>query len=670
MKIVTVIPLEKGIFKTDLTYFTAKDIKNGSIVNIPIRNKKILSLVISCQDVSNMKSGIKDMSFKLKKIIEVKDHSIFRNEFLESAFQLSSYFVSKKNSGVISLVPAIFREKYDQIEKFSKNEFLKGQSLRESPKGLSLEKNSSEIKNEKLLLQAQLEDRISFYKTLIRGHFALKKSVFIVLPTEYDIEIFQQALSKGIENFTFSMHGGLRPKKIIENYEKIINSTHGVLILGTAQYISIPRSDLGTIIVEHENSNVYKMFPRPHFDLRIFAELYATKIGAKFILGDTLLRYETIARKEIENMGEVYPLSFRTNFGEEAIDIINPNPNKDEDLEALPPNGGKASKFKILSEKSIEEIEHTLKNKKNIFIFSLRKGLATYTICKDCNETINCKKCLAPVVLYLSRDGKKRMFVCNRCNIEKDPETKCTNCGGWNLMPLGIGTDTIFEEIKSKFPKIKIFKLDRESVKTNKEAEKIIKEFEKSAGSILVGTEMVFFYLKEKVDLSIMASFDSLWSIPNYKMSEKIIQLLLSIISKTEEKIIIQTKNKNDPALLAVKSENLLSFVREELEDRKNFNYPPYKRFIKITYLGDKDGSIEAKKALREVFKEYVPEIFSGFIAKNKNQYVTNALIKMDPQRWSLPELSHNSSIDQNLFNLLSSLPPSYEVSVDPEDLL
>jgi primosomal protein N' len=153
-------------------------------------------------------------------------------------------------------------------------------------------------------------------------------------------------------------------------------------------------------------------------------------------------------------------------------------------------------------------------------------------------------------------------------------------------------------------------------------------------------------------------------------MSEKIIQLLLSTISKTEEKIIIQTKNKNDPALLAVKSENLLSFVREELEDRKNLSYPPYKRFIKITYLGDKEGSIEAKKALREVFKEYNPEIFSGFIAKNKNQYVTNALLKLDPQKWSLPELSHNSSIDQNLFNLLSSLPPSYEVSVDPEDLL
>ena len=668
MKIVTVIPLDKGSFRTELAYFTAKDVKNGSIVSIFIRNKKILGLVISCQDVTNTKSGIKNMPFQLKKIVEIKEHSIFRNEFLESALELSSYFVSPKNIGVASFIPAIFREKYDEIVKFSKKN-----------KNISSEKNtkkeltntSGNIKTEKLLLQAQLEDRISFYKTLIRGYFALKKSVFIVFPTEYDIEIFQQALSKGIENFTFSMHGGLKPKKIIEKYEQIVNSAHGVLILGTAQYLSIPRTDLGAIIVEHENSDVYKMFPRPHFDLRIFTEVYASKINAKFILADTLLRYETIARKEIDGLSEVYPLSFRTNFDEAMINIINPNPNKEEEnLEALPPLGGKASKFKIFSEKSIEEIQHSLKNKKNIFIFSLRKGLATHTLCKDCNETINCEKCLAPVILYLSRDNKKRMFVCNKCNTEKEPEIKCANCGGWNLMPLGIGTDTVLAEIKNKFPKIKIFKLNRESVKTDKEAEKITKEFEKNSGSILVGTEMAFFYLKAKVDLSIVASFDSLWSIPNFKMSEKIIQLLLSILSKTEKRLIIQTKNKNDPALLAVKSENLLHFIREELEDRKKLNYPPFKRFIKITFLGDKTESIKARQTLKEFLKEYNPEIFSGFIPKNKNQYVTNALIKIETRKWSLPELCVGSSIDQNLKNLLSSLSPSFEVSVDPEDLL
>ncbi|MCM2339123.1 MAG: hypothetical protein NDI62_01560 [Burkholderiales bacterium] len=661
MKIVTVIPLQKGVFKTDLTYFTSKDVKNGSIVNVPVRNKNILGLVISSQDVEDIKSGIKDMSFKLKKIVEVKKHSIFRDEFLESTFLLSSYFVAKKNNAVISLVPSLFREKYDEIEKFSP----KGQSLKEPTQGLSLEKN---ILTEKLLFQASLEDRLSFYKTLIRGNFALKKSVFIVLPSQYDIELFEQALSKGIENFTFSMHGGLKTKKILENYEKIINSQHGVLILGTTQFLSIPRMDISTIIVEHESSNAYKMIPKPHLDMRTFAEIFASKIGAKFILADTLLRFETIERLNTEGLGEVYPISFRTNFDRIKIDIIDTNKNKKHITEIE--QNKKTTKFKIISDESLEEIENTLNNKKNVFIFSLRKGLATYTVCKDCNETINCDKCLAPLVLYLSRDGKKRMFACNKCNTEKDPETRCLNCNSWNLMPLGIGTDTIFEEIKNHFPNNKIFKLDKESVKTSNEAEKVIKEFTKNHGSILIGTEMAFFYLKEKVNLSVMASFDGLWTIPNYKISEKIIQLLISILSNTERKLIIQTKNKNDGALLAVKSENLLSFVRGELQDRKNLKYPPYKRFIKITYLGDKEGSIEAKKVLAELFKDYEPDIFGGFISKNKNQYIMNALIKLDPKKWSLPIFSLNSSLDSHLSNLLYSLPFSYEVFVDPEDLL
>lgn len=643
MKIVTIIPLEKGAFKEDLTYFTTKNVCNGDIVKVSIRNKKILGLVISVKDLLESKSGVKDMSFKLKKIIEVKEHSIFRNEFIESTFLLSSYFASKKNTGVVSLIPSLFREKYDELEKFSQKNY---------------EETKSEIKTEKLIFQANFEDRISYYKTLIRGQFALKKSVFIVLPTEYDIELFFQYLSKCIENFTFQMHSNMKSKKIIENYGQIMSSAHSVLILGTPQFLSIPRRDLGTIIIEHESSNAYRTIQKPHFDLRTFTEIYASKINAKLVLADTLLRYETIGRKDTDSLGEVYPMSYRTNLNRVKINILNPNEDKDKKY------------FKIFDEESIREIEDTLKKNKKVFIFSLRKGLATYTICKDCNEMINCDDCLAPLTLYLSRDGKKRMFVCNKCNIEKDPAIKCANCGSWNLIPLGIGTDTVYEELKKILPKIKIFKLDKESTKTAKEAEKIIKEFEKEKSAILIGTEMAFYYLKEKIDLSIIASFDSLWSIPNYKMGEKIIQLLLSILSKTERKLIIQTKNKNDSALLAVKGENLLPYVREELEDRRNLNYPPYKRFIKITFMGDKEDSIKAKNLISLLFKEYAPDIFSGFIAKNKNLFITNALIKLEPLKWSLPELSHNSSIDMHLYNLLSSLPPSYKISVDPEDLL
>ncbi len=641
MKIVTVIPLRKGPLKEDLTYFSAKDVIPGNIVTIPLRNKEILGLAIGVENVSDSKIDIKDMDFNLRKILDVKENSFFLKEYLDTAKDMAKYFAATKNNVITSLIPAILREKYDEIAKFeiptklpSKNAFL------------------NSVKNEKLLFQAPPEDRYASYKTLIRESFALKKSVFVVLPTERDIKLVYNILSRGIEQFTFDVGSGTSLKKTLLKLKEILTTTHPVLIIGTAPYLSLPRTDIGTIIIEHESSSSYRTIQKPHLDLRIFVETFATKRNAKLILSDTMLRFETIGRSEIDGLTPMHPLSFRTSF---AGDIEIPQ---------------KKEKFELLCEESIQEIGNVLERNKNVFIFSLRKGLATQTVCRDCNSTVNCETCLAPAVLYLSRDQKRRIFSCNRCKKELDAETKCASCGSWNLMPLGIGTDTVYEEAKKVFPDVKIFKLDKETAKNAKGALDIIKNFQESKGAILIGTEMAFIYLTEKTPLSIIASFDSLWSIPNYKMSEKIIQIILSIIGKTTEKIIVQTKNENDPAILSFKNENLLSFVREELNDRKHLGYPPYKRFIKLTHSGDKEAATTARETLKEILEGYEPEIFSGFVAKSLGNYTTNALLKVDLNNWSLPELHLGSKIDEVLLGKLQKLPPEFEVTVDPEDLL
>ena len=166
---VSVIPLAKGIPKEELTYFTAQEITLFSIVNIPVRNKKILGLVIAVENAIDMKESIKGMRFNLKKIIEVKEQSIFKLEFIESVFSASDYFVSQKNLGIASLLPTILKEEYDKFSNSIKKNGVEEIKTREDPKNL---------KSEKLLFQAPLEDRVSFYKTLIRESFAKKKSIF------------------------------------------------------------------------------------------------------------------------------------------------------------------------------------------------------------------------------------------------------------------------------------------------------------------------------------------------------------------------------------------------------------------------------------------------------------------------------------------------------------
>ncbi|MFA6325121.1 MAG: hypothetical protein WCX46_02745 [Candidatus Paceibacterota bacterium] len=648
MKIVTVMPFKKGVLKDEFTYFSAKNIENGDIVNIPMRNKKNLGLVISANDVSKEKSNIKDMPYNLKKIDEVKEKSIFSKNFINSLFSISNYFCIKKNLVFSSLIPSVMIQEYDKISTLDM-------------KFIDYEKKENITKNlkvEKLLFQAQKNDRIHFYKTLIRGSFANKKSVFIVFPTEKDIEDFYKLLSKGIESFTFLIHGGFSKKKQIDKIQNILECEHPILILATAPFLSINRNDIKTIILEHENSNAYKTISKPNIDLRIFTEVFAFNIGAKIIMADSLLRIETIARKETENLGEIYPLSFRTNFDGE-IKIT--SKNKDIDKQN--------KKFSILDIETIDEIKKSINKKENIFIFSLRKGLATMTICKDCGNSISCDECLAPIVLYQNQNNDKRIFICNKCGKDFNTDTICNSCSSWNLLPLGIGTDTVYEEIKKNFPTVKIFKLDRENVKNAKEAEKIIMEYEENKGSILIGTEMALFYINKKIPLSIIASFDSLWSIPNFRMSEKIIKIITSILNKTENKLIIETKNEEDKIINSVKIDNLISFVREENRDRKNLGYPPYKRFIKISFLGNKIDTVAVRKYLLENFMEYNPDIFSGFMPKLKDKFMTNTLIKVEPYNWSLPELIHNSKIDEILSEKISLLPSEFSISIDPEDL-
>ncbi|HEY4513023.1 MAG TPA: hypothetical protein VJH06_00725 [Candidatus Paceibacterota bacterium] len=643
MKIISVIPLKKGLLKGDLTYFTGLNIPAGNIVYVPLRNKKTLALVTSSEELKESKSDIKGMNFNLKKVTEDKGPSVFRTEFTEAIWETSRYFAQNNNNTITSLIPNIFIENYDKLSKIKNGE-------------KSLDGTEQNIRTEKLLLQYPMPDRISVYKTMVRESFARGKSIFMVLPTESDIEGLKLELAKGIEPFTFSLHSGISDKKILATYEKIITSTHPVLILATANFLSVPKKDIGTIILEHENSGAFKTIRRPHLDLRIMVEIFASKINAKLIIADEMLRFETIGRIDTDNLHPLHPLSYRIDFS--------------QNIEITGKEADENNKFRIFNERSTEEIRRALSDKKSIFIFSLRKGLATMTVCRDCGETVSCEKCGSPLVLYLSHQGKKRMFVCNRCAEEADGDVACKHCGSWNLMPLGIGTDTVREELRKTFPKTPIFKLDKESAKTASGAKKIMKEFEDSPGSILVGTEMAFFYFKNKVPLSVIASFDSLWSIPNFKMSEKIIQIVLGMVNITEKKLTILTKNEKGGAISGIKSGNLMPFVRSELDDRKKMNYPPFKRFIKITHLGDKEQTKRARKILSEMFEEYSPEIFSGFVARLKGKYVTNALIKIEPKKWSVPDISGGSSIDENLLSKLLSLPPSFEILVDPEDLL
>ena len=61
MRILSVLPLKKGVYKDNLTYFSAQNIEIGSIVTIEIRNRKVLGLVLASEELKDIKASLEEL---------------------------------------------------------------------------------------------------------------------------------------------------------------------------------------------------------------------------------------------------------------------------------------------------------------------------------------------------------------------------------------------------------------------------------------------------------------------------------------------------------------------------------------------------------------------------------------------------------------------------------
>jgi len=651
MYIATVIPLAKGAQKEYLTYFSLNDIPIGSIVSIPVRSRIMDAIVINIEEARDIKSDIKNADYQLKKIIKVKGDSPFNKNFFVACQKMKKYAVSNTGTVIKSLLPSPFIE---NINKLDKSEIKP-----------ALVENFSEVKHEKLIFQATPSDRLAFYRTLIREAFAKKESVFMCVPNHYDIDRFNKELARGIERYVFTFHSDMTKNALINMYNKAISEQHPVLIIGTGIFMSIPRDDIKTVILEHESSDTYKQIGRPHLDIRSFAEILSEIQKTKLIFGDTLLRPETLYRHEQGEFGEISSPLYRLPQTEQQI-VIDMREEKSEVGKKI---------FTTISKSTKEIIDTAISLNKSVFLFSIRKGLAPITVCNDCGNTLLCPNCSSPIVLYgtkqvtATKSTTPRIFMCNKCGLKEKTEVRCPVCSSWNLTPLGIGTDRVYEEIRNLYPKVKIIQIDKEATPTQKEAKEAMSQFMKNPGSILIGTEMIFSYLQGEVYSSAVISLDGLFSIPSFNITQKILHTIEKLHSITTNNLIIQTRMPENKILQYILSGNVLPLCREDLKEREEFGYPPFKRLIKITFEGTASETEKARNYIENVLGNYEPQIFSAFISKIKGKYITNTVIKVGPNLWPLVE-KDSKIIDPFLHETLSHLPPSFSINIDPEDLL
>ena len=654
MYIVTVHPIQRTAFKETLTYWSPHKFDIGSVIFVPIKNKNYLALVENCVTAQEAKADIKNAEFVTRKIESKKTITAVSPALIKACQNVSREFAYPVGSIIKTIIPECAILYAEELINKKGKVIIEDKSDDKKDDDWDIEPSSRDI----YAFQTNTIDRYGTYKSIIREEFAKKKSVIIIAPTVNSAEEIYNELSRGISDYTYLIHGGINKNKQIEIWDKALNDEHTIAFISTPSFIGLPRKDINTIIVENESSRNYKTMFKPLFDYRFLFEKWSKELRARLIYGDILLRVETLYRRERGEIFDFFPISMRIEKRPNTIIIDMSEPlRKENDKKEKDKINSK--NILIYSEELESQVEYAGKKNEKIIIFTARRGLAPQTVCGDCGTTVSCSVCEAPVVLHNSKVESKRYFLCHHCGRERSALEGCKNCNSWKLITLGIGSDTIFEETLKRFPNRKIFRLDRDIAKTDKQARDIAKKFNETTNGILIGTEFSLSYLKPIKHVAI-ASLDSLFSLPDFRINERICHILLQAQVLAEEYLLIQTRNANHPLLEYIQSGNLNDFYKSEIAERKSLQYPPFSNFIKITIEAEKSHAAKEMGKLQVLLEKWNPSIFPAFIPSVGGKSILHMLITMNTKSWPDDELRH----------ILVNLPNDFTVSVHPESLL
>ncbi len=664
MQIITVAPIVRGAIQGVLTYFTKNPIEIGVLIMVPVRNREVPALVLETKEVSDAKSAIKSGDFSLRKITRPRPRRVWSNEFLKAALETANFSAQGLGETLLAITPKAILDAH-----------LNGEL--EEPAQIF---NIQYSKFRSLAIQMPSHDRMQAYLGFVRESFARDESVFVCLPTEDDVLRIGDELKRGIEDYTFIFHSTLTKKRLLERWRGALENKHAILVIGTPQYLSLPRY-FKTIILDEEHARSWKTIMRPLIDMRILAENYARNMSSTLIFGAPILRPEThkrISEHKIEEFGRIQSHTYKDIITE----VLDPRIEEKEIKERT----GRRT-IQILSEKIRTLIETARKGKENVVLISARKGLSPITACGDCGTLVKCPACATPLVIHQLRGGdttsnvagkkeNSRIFSCHSCGFMRIPEDgtheSCVNCGGFRLEALGIGIERIEEEAKKLFPDVLQFVFDGDRIKTRAQAHKLVTQFDKHAGAMLIATPMAIPYISESNHTAII-SIDSLFAIPDFRMNERIFTIILSLREKTSQTLLIQTRTDDTMLLKQALSGNLSEFTEQELAIRKAFSYPPYGTIIKINLLGKKTELPEEMTRLKNFLAEYSPmtpntisrassKIFQRKtkVGTVQNIFRMHMILKLKEGQWP----------NETLLSKLRALPSQFTIEVNPDNLL
>ena len=486
--------------------------------------------------------------------------------------------------------------------------------------------------------------KTQIYIKLIEEYYKQGKQVLYLLP---EIALTAQMIRRLQMHFGGNIaiyHSKFNNNERVELWNKI-KTGETRIVLGARSALFLPFKELGLIVVDEEHDPSFKQQdPAPRYNARDAAIFYASLFKAKVLLGSATPSIESYFNAQRGKYGLVELFERFGGIHLPIIEIIDTRKVVQK---------GKV----MLSPQLKEAIEKTVEHGRQVILFQNRRGYSPYIICGTCGYLPQCVNC--DVTLTLHKFSNK--LHCHYCGTTYPKLVECPACGTVNWAEKNFGTEKIEEMIEDEFPKLKVARMDVDSVRGKSAHDNLIKLFEQQRIDVLVGTQMVVKGLDfEKVSLVGILDADGLLSFADFRVNERAFQLMEQVSGRAgrkdeQGKVLIQASAINHPVLQFVQQHDYKKMYEFELVNRKEFAYPPYSRIIHITLKHKvKEVVDEAANKLGEAMQKELRNFIVGpaapVVGRIRNQYLMELLIKLPLDS---KQIQQYKKIIRHHFNLL-----------------
>ncbi|MBE0661957.1 MAG: primosomal protein N' [Bacteroidales bacterium] len=412
----------------------------------------------------------------------------------------------------------------------------------------------------------------------------------------------------------------------IKNDENILSFPSHSIILGARSALFLPFSKLGLVIIDEEHDSSYKQYdPNPRYNARDAAIYLAHQHQANILLGSATPALESYFNAK---HGKYELVTLNKRFG----DILLPEVQIANIKEATRLKQMKSHFSPVL----LAALDQALANKEQVILFQNRRGFSLRMECTACHHIPDCRHCDVTLIYH----KREKHLKCHYCGYSEPVPHRCPKCEHPEMNLIGFGTEKVEEELALLYPEIRIARMDLDTTRSKHAHHRIISDFEERRVDVLTGTQMVTKGLDfDNVSLVGILNADNMISFPDFRSFERSYQMMAQVSGRAgrknkQGKVVIQTRNPQHPVIKLVIDNDYEGMYQVQIAERRQFNYPPYSRLVKLS-LKHKEpdplnkAAAELARALRKEFPKQILGPEYPVVSRIRNYYIKEILIKL-----------------------------------------